>query len=105
MNSAREILDLFPMNVRSHPHPLLSLKAELSVTPPLLFGSLAASQLARRPLGFAPPPHGGFAFLASAQGCACKPTSLPTGAKFATVFEVVSVFFSTFFLFYEPFWE
>jgi hypothetical protein len=43
MNSAKEILGLFPMNVRSHPHPLLSLRAELSVTPPLLFGSLAAS--------------------------------------------------------------
>jgi hypothetical protein len=42
--------------------------AELSVTPPLLFGSLAASYKpsSRKPLGFAPPPHDEFAFLASA---------------------------------------
>jgi hypothetical protein len=76
--------------------PLPSLRTERLVTPPLLlFGSLAASQLARRSLGFAPPPHDGFAFLA-AHGCACRPTSLPTGYKFATVFEVVGVFFRHF---------
>jgi hypothetical protein len=52
---------------RSHSHPLSSLRAELccpadAVRQP---GYLPA----RRPLGFAPPPHDGFALLASAQGC------------------------------------
>ena len=37
------------------------------MTPPLLFDNPAASQPARRSLGFAPPPHEGFAFLASAR--------------------------------------
>ena len=57
-------------------------------------GRLPASS--RRPLGFAPPPHDGFAFIASAQGCACRPTSLQIGYKFATIFEVVGIFFDIF---------
>jgi len=31
----------------------------------------------RRPLGFAPPPHDGFALLASTHGCACLATNIP----------------------------
>jgi hypothetical protein len=48
-------------------------RAELSSScPATLFGDPATSQLAlsRRPMGFAPPPYDGFAFLASAHGCA-----------------------------------
>ena len=37
------------------------------MAPPLLFDSLATSQLGRRPLGLAPLPFDEFAFLASAQ--------------------------------------
>ena len=68
MISAKEI-SVYSQNVRSHPHPLPSpLRAELSVTPPLLlFGNPAASQPARRSLGFAPPPHDEFAFIATQQ--------------------------------------
>jgi hypothetical protein len=66
------------------------------VTPPLLFGNPAASQPARRSLGFAPPPHDGFAFLASAPEMRVQAPYLPTGDKFATVFEVVGIFFRLF---------
>src|SRR5215203_5800659 len=52
-----------------------SLRAELFVTP-LLFDSPATS-LNRRPLGFAPPPHDGFALLANAHGCACSQAHTP----------------------------
>jgi hypothetical protein len=60
-------------DVRSHPLP--SLRAELC--------ELAAAVRqpgylpARRPLGFAPPPHDGFALLASAHGCAYLATNTP----------------------------
>src|SRR5215217_9305287 len=62
-------------DVRPHPHPLPSLRAELC-------GPAAAVRQpgylpARRPLGFAPPPHDGFAFLASAHGWACPATNTP----------------------------
>ena len=53
---------------------------------------------ARRPLGFAPPPHDGFALLA-AHGCACILTSLPMGDESAMNFEGMSVFFRHFVVF------
>jgi hypothetical protein len=40
------------------------------IAPPPLFDSPATSQLGRRPLSFAPPPHDRFALLASAHGYA-----------------------------------
>ena len=58
---------------------------------------------ARRPLGFAPPPHDGFALLA-AHGCACILTSLPMGDESAMNFEGMSVFFDIL-LFFETFCE
>src|ERR671914_275513 len=55
-------------DVRSHLPPCVTTGQQC---PPLLFDSPATSQPGRRPLSFAPPPHGGFALLASAHGCAC----------------------------------
>jgi hypothetical protein len=94
MISAKEILGLFPeCEVTLAPPPLskgeaLCEPAAAAVRQP---GHLLASP--RRSLGFAPPPHDGFAFLASARRCACRPTSLPIGEIFTTIFEVVGVFF------------
>src|ERR671912_239522 len=45
---------------------LLLMWAELSIPASLFGGPATSSQLCRRPLGFAPPPHDGFALLASA---------------------------------------
>jgi hypothetical protein len=41
-------------------------------------------------MGFAPPPHSGFAFLA-AHGCACMTTPLPLGDEFAMNLEGVGI--------------
>ena len=57
------------VDVRSHPHPPFWRRG--IVASPLLFDSPASSQLGRVPLGFASPPHDGFALLASAHGYAC----------------------------------
>jgi len=46
-----------------HPLPLLPIEAKLRC-PAALFGSPATSLL-QRSMGFAPPPRGGFAFVAS----------------------------------------
>jgi hypothetical protein len=42
-----------------------------NIAPSLLFDSPATSQLGRRSLSFAPPPHDRFALLASAHGYGC----------------------------------
>src|ERR671916_1424340 len=49
--------------IRMHPPLLLFSRASLNQSPGSLFGSPAASFW--RPLGFASPPHDGFAFLAA----------------------------------------
>ena len=58
------------VDVRSHPHPPFWRRG--IVASPLLFDSPASSQLGRVPLGFASPPHDGFAFsLAHTDRFAC----------------------------------
>src|SRR5215217_8416725 len=62
------------VSVRLHPLPPFPIKAELFVAPP----PCSATRLPHthgRPLGFAPPPHDGFALLAAAHGCACLATN------------------------------
>ena len=53
-------------------------------------------------MGFASPPHDGFALLA-ARGCACIPTSIPKGDESTMNFEGVDVKISDFLLSSEAF--
>jgi hypothetical protein len=85
--------------VRSHSHPLPSLMAKLcdptaAVRQPgrLLELALGGPQTLRPRLTT------GLPFSPAHQRCACRPTSLPIGYKFATIFEVVGIFFSDIFL-------
>ena len=60
--------------MRLYPHPLPTLRAEHCC--PAAAVRQPGYLLTRRPLGFAPPPHDGFALLASAHGCAYLATNI-----------------------------
>src|ERR687889_1247148 len=66
------------------PHPFRcvwgwgSLRRAFSIVTPPPFGSPATSLL-ERPMGFAPPPHGGFAFIAAPQRQSARDLSYKLG--------------------------
>ena len=90
--------------MRSHSHPLPSLMAKLcdptaAVRQPgrLLEPALGGPQTLRPRLTT------GLPFSPAHQRCACRPTSLLIGYKFATIFEVVGIFFRHFSCASSPF--
>src|SRR5215211_6142609 len=89
-------------NVRPPSQHLPSLRTELCETTPLLCCSVAwpppTSLALGGPKALRPRLTTSLPFSPAHRRCACRPTSLPIGDRFATIFELVGVFFFDIFL-------